>query len=238
MPSSLHLSLLRLPRNDPRWRHLDAYQAHQLVWTAFPGVPREPGARPFLFDLSRRSTPGGDVYSLLVQSTVAPDWRALGDGADVQTKTFAADAAAVGARLAFSLRANPTVFRHGFADGKGRRVGVGINPEMTFAQRGRPGEHPTSPADVAAWREVELAAWLRRQGERGGFAVEAVAAGPVVERRIVRPRDRGGAPMTLHEVEFAGVLSVTDAAAFAATRSAGVGRGRSFGFGLLMLRPA
>ena len=231
----LHLSLLRLPRDHPRWRHLDAYQAHQLVWTAFPGVPR--GERPFLFSLDARSSPTGDVQSLLVQSTQPPDWSVLSEHAEVRTKETPAKVEA-GARMAFSLRANPTVARRGFSDGATRRVAVGLSPERAFAQMGRAGEHPTDPAEVAAWRDTELRAWLDRQAERSGIEVERAAAGPIVRRQFSRARDGRGAPMTLHEVEFTGVLRVTEPSTFAQARASGIGRARSFGYGLLMVRPA
>lgn len=236
MPSSLTLSLLRLPRADARWRHLDAYGAHRLAWSGFPGLPEI--ERPFLFSHDTRGGAAGGVQSLLVQSTVAPDWAALGPAADVRTKTVDAAALAAGARVGFALRANPTVARDGFGDGKRRRIGVGTNPELAFQRMGRP--WPARADEVETWRRESLAGWLARAGARGGFAVEAAEAGPAVARQVVRTQGGrpDGRPMTLHEVEFSGVLRVTDAAAFAETRAAGLGRGRSFGFGLLLLRPA
>ena len=242
MPSSLTLSLLRLPRSDTRWRHLDAYGAHRLVWSGFPDRPAAVGggaSRPFLFSHDTRGPAGaGGVQSLLVQSTVPPDWTALGFSADVRTKAVDAAALAAGARVAFALRANPTVAREGFDDGKRRRIGVGTNPELAFRRMDRP--WPASAETVEAWRRETLAAWLGRAGARGGFAVDAAEAGPAVARQVVRTLAGRpeGRPMTLHEVEFSGVLRVTDATAFAETRAAGLGRGRSFGFGLLLLRPA
>lgn len=231
-PSELHLSLLRLPRADARWRHLDAYGAHRLAWSGFDGVP--PGERPFLFSHDTR----GDVQSLLVQSTRPPDWHALSPDADVRVK--AVDAAAVpdGARLAFTLRANPTVSRV-FPDGKVRRIGVGTNARLAFERMGRP--WPDDPDEVEVWRQASLTEWLGRAGARA-FEVEAAEAGPAIARRVVRTdvsgRRPSGRPMTLHEVEMSGVLRVMDAAAFAAARAAGLGRGRAFGFGLLLLRVA
>ncbi len=232
----LHLSLLHLPRNRPRWRHLDPYQAHQLAWKAFPEVPRDKGARPFLFSLDERN----HHHSLLVQSTRSPDWAFLDGDADVQTKTFSPEQIPENTPLRFFLRANPTVDRKGFRDGKKRRVAVGTNPELVFQQMGLPEDVPTTPAERAAWREEQLCDWLDRQGERGGFRVDSCAPGPIVARRIVRAKNgyTRGRPMTFHEVEFTGTLRVADAVAFTRTCARGVGRGKAFGYGLLMVRPA
>lgn len=229
----LYVSLLHLPRRLPRWRHLDPYQAHQMAWKAFPGVPR--GERPFLFSLDER----GPHHSLLVQSTRAPDWGFLDGEARVQTKPFDPAQIPTDTPLRFFLRANPTVDRKGFRDGKKRRVAVGINPELAFRRMGRPGEAPKTPEARAAWRVVELRDWLECQAARRGFRVASCRVGPVVARRILRTengRPRGRA-MTFHEVEFTGTLCVTDPDAFGNTCREGLGRGRAFGYGLLMVRP-
>ena len=211
MPSSdLTLSLLRLPRSDARWRSLSAYGAHQLVWNAFADLPGD-ADRPFLFTHDVRSGPSGGFQSLLVQSTRPPDWEHVGPEADVRTKTVPAQVPE-GTRLGFTLRANPTVSREGFADGKRRRIGVGTNAALAFERMGR--AWPAPAAEVEAWRQQSLRAWMERQGERGGFAVEDVQAGPVEARRIVRSARDGERAMTLHEVGFSGQVRVTDEAAF------------------------
>lgn len=227
----LHLSLLRLPRSHARWRHLDAYQAHQLAWKAFPDVPR--GERPFLFSLDHR--PGH--HSLLVQSTAAPSWNGLDGAAEVRTKTFDPARIPTDRPLRFFLRANPTVHRRTSAEHK-RRMAVGLAPELAFARMGRAEEAPATRAEVAAWRRKQLLDWLARQGARGGFRVEEAEPGPIVARRVVRDVRSRQRPMTFHEVEFTGRLVVTDAEAFRETLARGIGRGKAFGYGLLMVRPA
>lgn len=230
----LHLSLLHLPRDRPRWRSLDPYHAHQLAWKAFPDVPR--GERPFLFSMDEH----GPHHSLLVQSTRSPDWGFLIGDAVVQTKTFDPARIPTDEPLRFFLRANPTVDRKGFGDGKKRRVAVGTNPALAFQQMGRSQDAPTTPAEKAAWRAAQLRDWLARHGELGGFDVEACEPGPIVARRIVRTENGRpkGRPMTFHEVEFTGTLRVTDEETFARTCAGGLGRGKAFGYGLLMVRPA
>ncbi len=222
----LHLSLLQLRRDRP----LDPYQAHQLVWKAFPDTPE--GDRPFLFSLDHRST----HHSLLVQSTTAQSWDFLGDRGSVQTKSFDPSLIGAGTELRFFLRANPTVDRKGFKDGKKRRVAVGINPELAFRRMGRPEDAPSTPSAIAKWRREELIDWLKRKGEDGGFRIEEAEPGPIIERRIVRDVRQRARPITLHEVEFTGTLKVADQESFARTLGTGLGRGKAFGYGLLMVR--
>lgn len=82
----------------------------------------------------------------------------------------------------------------------------------------------------------DLAAWVRRKGEQGGFAVEeeslrAIPCGrEYFERRGVRGRHSA--------VEFQGILQVTDPAKFHETFSRGIGSAKAFGFGLLFIVPA
>lgn len=230
----LHLSLLRLPRDRPRWRTLDPYHAHQLAWQAFPGVSR--GERPFLFSLDER----GPHHSLLVQSTRPPDWAFLDGDADIRSKSFDPNRVPTDEPLRFFLRANPTVDRKGFRDGKKRRVAVGTNPDLTFQQMGRPEDAPATTSEKAEWRNAQLRDWIERQGGRGGFDVETCEPGPIVARRIARTENGRpkGRPMTFHEVEFTGTLRVLEQDAFARTCAGGLGRGKAFGYGLLMVRPA
>jgi len=44
--------------------------------------------------------------------------------------------------------------------------------------------------------------------------------------------------MTFHEVEFTGILRSTDRQVFGHTCAFGLGRGKAFGYGLLMIRSA
>lgn len=222
----LHLSLLHLSRRHPRWRHVGAYDAHALIWTAFPGIDREKGERPFLFSLDTHA----DRHSLLVQSDRPPVWPDL-DGAVIQLKTFDPRPPEAGTEARFFLRANPTAALMNPDRGvRGARIAVGTRAHYDRAE----GE----PEAYAAWREAELRAWLRRHANGVTFDDADVIVGPSVRRRVARPRpDHRKAPMIFDEVEFTGRLTVTDPDAFAAVRTTGLGRGRAFGFGLMMIRP-
>ena len=237
----LHLSLLHLPKSDPRWRNLSLYQAHQVAWKAFPDVKK----RPFLYHLQEHA----GHFGLLVQSHQPPDWSGLPD-IEVDLRTVDLHQAQVGDTFSFSLRANPTVEREGYADGKRRRVAVSANVDLRKARAAARGLDVT---EETFDRETTLLRWLARKGERGGFALvgplEAVPerychAGPTITHRIYRTsperrsRHRTERPITIHGCDFTGRLHVTDAEAFARTRAVGIGKGKAFGFGLLMVIPS
>ena len=82
----------------------------------------------------------------------------------------------------------------------------------------------------ADWRARH--AWLRRQGERRGFAPLAIHC-----RAAPARIDKGGGKVfTVDRTDFTGVLRVTDAARFAHAVANGVGStARAFGFGMLVI---
>lgn len=225
-----HLSLLRLPKSDGRWRNLSRYQAHQLAWKAFPDHEE----RPFLFHLAEHA----DRFGLLVQSTAAPDWSTVPD-VEIGVKTTDFSRTSVGDVLSFSLLANATAMRE-YPDGTRRRVSVGANPDL---RRARAEERGLMLTDVDLDRETTLLRWLDRQGERGGFTLNGELTpnpdrvchvGPTVAYRVRKGDNRRGKPMTIHACNFTGRLTVTNPEAFTRVRVNGIGRAKGFGFGLLM----
>jgi CRISPR system Cascade subunit CasE len=216
------------------------YEAHQIVWQAFPNQ-RE---RPFLYHFQEHA----DYFGLLVQSTLPPDWSHLSE-VDIRVKVFDPRRVEVGDQYDFSLRANPTVQREGYADGKRRRVAVSANPDL---RRRRAANRGLDVSVETFDREGTLLKWLARKGEQSGFALVGAFddtqdtkchAGPTISYRFHRSRagHRSSSrfqPMTIHGCEFTGRLKVTDAETFATARCRGIGRARAFGFGLLMVRPS
>lgn len=82
-------------------------------------------------------------------------------------------------------------------------------------------------------REAEQLAWLTRQGERGGFAVESVVV-TRADRLTLRKHDRSQR-IVLYAVLFEGSLIVRDPAVLGQTLLRGIGHGKALGLGLLSL---
>ncbi|RMX15409.1 type I-E CRISPR-associated protein Cas6/Cse3/CasE [Vandammella animalimorsus] len=74
-------------------------------------------------------------------------------------------------------------------------------------------------------------AWLQRQGQSHGFALEAAI---VTRSDILKPR-KGAAVLSLQRACYEGILQVTDTELLKASLAAGVGPGKAFGCGLLSL---
>ncbi len=193
----------------------DAYAWHQLVWQAFPG--RDGEKRDFLTRLDDK--PKG--AQMLIVSPVEPrrpDW--LGASDAWESKPIPSDYFQA-RRYRFQLRANPT--HKPVKDSEGNYIADAKKRKRR-----------------AITGDAELAAWLRRKGETGGFRLCENAELEIwrdtqhFEKRRENIRQRG-----IHSaVNFSGVIEITDPALFLKTTFAkGVGSAKAFGFGLLVLAP-
>lgn len=188
--------------------------SHRLVWTLFADVPDR--RRDFLW---REEAPG--QFLVLSQRPPALDSPIL----EIDSKRFE-PALEAGDRLAFMLRANPTVTPTG-ADC--RRSDVVMHAIHRL---------PTGQARAAA-RPVAIqeagSRWLVRLGERNGFAVqpERLAVDGYELRQV--PRILGD-PMKFGQMDFQGMLTVVDAPLFRQALLRGFGRAKAFGCGLMLIR--
>jgi CRISPR system Cascade subunit CasE len=124
---------------------------------------------------------------------------------------------AKGQQWAFRLTANPVRSRRRTAE----------------SERSQPFGHVTVAQQLG---------WLTDRAERGGFTIVGNELGEpnllVHRRRMWRfTRVRGERPVTINAVTFDGVLEVTDPEALRRTLTAGLGRAKGYGCGLLTLAP-
>ena len=196
----------------------DNYAWHQKIWMCFPG--RSGATRDFL----TRLDPKDGHYRLLMLSTAPPErppwcptdaWRAKEVPASFLTHPA----------YHFSLVANPTrklVVRDERGERKknGRRVPI---------------EHRDDGTGETGGLQPGLLRWLKRKGEAHGFTFDP-------DRTLTIPRSRQyfakAGKLGLHTgVEFNGYLRVIDTDKFREAFSHGIGSGKAFGFGLLVLAP-
>ena len=200
-----------LPQDDDA----RADMAHRLVWSLFADDPDR--RRDFLY---REEKPG----DFLTLSGRKPNE----DAAlfHVEPREFKPHLV-TGDRLQFRLRANPTIAR-GDSGTRTKRSDVVMDALKPLSTR----ERGEQRAEIVQ-REGE--AWLRRQGERNGFAVLEVQADGYRQRRIPRPAQP---PIRLSLIEFEGILEIIEPDTFLARLPQGFGRGRAFGCGLMLIRRA
>ena len=192
-----------------RLRLRDSYAWHQAVWKAFPG--RDGGPREFLTRLDQRR----ENFRLLIVSPmqpVRPDW-CPADGEIWKTKPIP-DTYFTRSRYAFQLCANPT-----------KKVSKKLS-DGSLTKNGR---------RVPLRKREELAKWIMRKSEQGGFIVDDATLRTFPRgREYFEKKGQSG----LHSaVEFEGVLTVTDPAKFHGTFARGIGSAKAFGFGLLVIAP-
>ncbi|HKK05946.1 MAG TPA: type I-E CRISPR-associated protein Cas6/Cse3/CasE [Gammaproteobacteria bacterium] len=209
----------------------NGYGNHQLLWRLFPDAE----ARPFLFrqELEREPDPDGEgprglpMFYVLSDVEPQPVPGLLG----CETKPYQ-PVLAEGQRLAFHLRANPTVARREENRKNTRRHDVLMDAKA--AARGEGIE------DAAALRERMDEAgrdWLadEQRAERCGYAL---VARPQVSRYQQHVHRRKGRDIRFSSLDYEGLLTVTDPERFQVTLARGIGHSRAFGCGLWLIRRA
>lgn len=203
-----------------------AYQQHQWLWRFLPAPQGAP--RRFVF----RRHDAGDlprfyVVSEAQPSSPTPNWA-------VRSKPYAPQLAA-GDELAFELRANPVVTTRG-ADGRSRRHDVVMQAKKRLlAEHGlarwAQWQSPQRPALPDLVRSAGSAWLLARAGKLGVAIDEATLQVEGYNQHRGKSDE-----LRFSTVDFSGRLRVVDPAALGRALIDGVGHGKAFGCGLLLLR--
>lgn len=194
-------------------RHGEPYRDHALIWRLFPG---DGARRDFIF---RRLN---DERSYYVVSARAPQ---LDSGLfQVQSKPYAPQLG-IGEWVRFDLRANPTVSVRR-EDGRSRRHDVLMN-----AKRGVSVDDREQLAQVL---EGAGRNWLQERAARWGLEIKE---GSVLQEGYRQQRlKRKGGSIEYSSLDYQGVARVIDPQLLRQALVGGVGHGKGFGCGLLMVR--
>jgi CRISPR system Cascade subunit CasE len=194
------------------------YTVHQAVWKLFSnGEPRD---RDFLFRVERLE---GRPLVFTLSARPPKDSKGLWR---IESKLFAPDLRA-GDRLAFRLRANPTIRRKEAGADSGQRCDAIYDARRREKAAGL----ERSVQEVA--QEVGEA-WLRRKSAELGFELETVA----VDGYEVHRFKKKGQEVSVATCDFEGRLTVTDPERFRTTLATGIGSAKGFGNGLLLVKRA
>ena len=204
------------------------YLQHQKLWEMFQ---RPAGSeQPFLF----RHFDAHDLPRFLMLSDdrpQAPDDRWL-----VQSKQFQ-PALHEGQLFSFNARLNPTRSVRQADAKRGKRQDL-----VMAALHEMPGRDRALERQRLVNQELPL--WLVKRGEGAGFEIvenEGRLLCGVNRYEVLRfgaSADSGAHKITLGCADFVGQLRVTDPQTFARTLFNGLGHGRSFGLGLMLIKRA
>ena len=188
-----------------------AYRAHQVVWQFFGDHADRDRDFLYRFDLVR-GEPFFSALSLRPPRNMAGIW-------DLRSTPFDLPELEAGMRFPFALRAHPTRSRSLGSAARGQRFDL---------------IRTHDPKDDTRLGET-CAMWLHDQAIRHGFRYDPETL-RVADCRLATFW-RKGRWLTLGMADFAGALTVTDPAAFTTAMVNGIGRGKSFGCGLLLVGP-
>ena len=184
-----------------------------------------------------------DTLQTNAQLDASPTVYEIGDWDGLAAKPMP-DTFPEGMALQFELRACPVVRKASAGEG------VNHNGETRTWTEGQEldaylAEAWTRPADDDVSREQVYRDWLRRQFEiRGGAEPQAIGMDRFsIERMTRRVPATGNGERKAHtlkrpDVTLTGTLQVTDSSAFLDLLRSGLGRHKSFGYGMLKVRRA
>ena len=230
----MYLSRIQLQFNKlqpemlKKWDTAKPYASHQWLWQLFPSQE----SRPFLFRQEERG--GFFMLSAVPPLLEHPLFR-------VETKAFTPQLTN-NLQLDFQLRANPVITRNG------KRSDVMMNAKYQAKANG------VVKDEWWGLQRKAAQAWLEMQGQQHGFRllepeIDAFSmwAGdedesPIYsdcvqsyqQHRFVRRSQE--APIVFSSVDFAGTLCITDVASFEKALFSGIGKSKSLGCGMLMIK--
>ena len=200
----------------------DLYSDHQLIWSLFPDRPDE--KRDFLFRKEIRYD--RPVFYLLSEKKPESAHSFL----SVDTKKFDPVIRENDA-FYFSLRANPVVAKKVEGQEKSKRYDVWMNARHEGKAQGLTG------TKLLNYSEDRVKEWFISRASDFGFSLEeeALVVDNYQQNSFYKKKDKGG-NITIGSVDFNGVLRVTDREKFRQTLVKGIGKSKSFGCGLLLIR--
>ena len=205
-----------------------AGHAHRVLWLLFQDIPD--AARDFLW-----RDEGGGKYMILSHR---PPTDPLGLF-DVDTKPFEPQLA-VGDRLRFQLRANPTMARKPpqAADAPAARLrGTRVDIVMDALRHVAAKERAAARDQIA--RQAGIS-WLDAQGAKSCFRLLQEPHAPLVDgyAQVAVERGRKGRPAGFSVLNLSGEIEISNPQAFLARLPTGFGSAKAFGNGLMLIRRA
>ena len=198
------------------------HQLHHIILKAFPngivGTPRTVlDAAGVLFRLDTNLHT--HQMSLLVQSQQRPDWKPLNSTQYLHLDTDW-----------FGEFQNPSVKKVDFRFQAGQMFSFRLLANPTKRERTK--EVQGKGKRKGLYKEEEQLKWIQDKGRNHGFMIDHVL---LSRQKFTEDRKKN---LKFFNVQFDGILQVTDPDKFLAGIHNGIGSGKAFGFGLLSVAPA
>lgn len=208
----MYLSKLVLNERD-RTVQRDLSNAHDLHRRIMQAFPDEQGDNPRAdWNVLFRQEPDSDI--VLVQSGIAPNWTYLPSG-------YLSD------RTDQPLQSKPFDLQMSqLQPGQILQFRLKANPSKRDKET-----HKL----IGLFHASDQMAWLERQATQHGFKPTGVDVIPTPN--VFGVKAKGQAPIRILTVLYQGTLQITDSALLIAAIQQGIGRGRSYGCGLLSIAP-
>ncbi len=221
--NQLFFSKIELLAGGLEVKDWDPYRSHQFLWNFFENEPTQKRDFLYRFELDR-GKPCYYVVSMRRPKERDFPWRLRVKDYDPVIR--------FGEILSFNMRVNPTVEKK--IDGKRKRH------DVVVARKRELGEEWQSKFTQTELMESAGLAWLKRKAELHGFQVSSgsVRVEGYRQRCFHKTSDKQGRkpPITVSSMDFHGLLKVTDPDEFRKTLYNGVGKGKAFGCGLMLVK--
>lgn len=195
---------------------VNVYSTHQLIWKLFPNDGRK--KRDFLY----RKDENSKLPSFFLVSEDKPESI---DGFEVIVKQYT-PSIKKGQRLSFNLLANPVVSRVG----DNKKHNVWVDAKRAAKKEG------LESKDIRRYCEDRSKEWLKTRGLVNGFdlEVEQIEINGKFDHQFYKKNKR----VKFTSILYDGLLTVTEPDSFVKMLYNGIGRSKSFGCGMMMVRKA
>ncbi len=197
------------------------YAVHQMLWQLFPDDLD--ATRDFLFREEKR----GNLPMYFIVSSRRPV-----DNSgffEIEIKDYH-PVISVGQRLDFSLRANPVIAKKV----EGRKNSIHHDVWMNAKREGK--KKGLNPTELFSFIEEHTKMWLVERAERCGFSLDNISftVDGYMQHHFYKKKKES--PITFNSIDYKGILKVADVKQFEKTLFSGVGRSKSFGCGLMLVK--
>lgn len=203
----MYLSKLGLNERDRQvYRDLgNAHALHQRIMQGFPDEERQQARSDW--HVLYRHEPKPDSIVLLVQSTIQPDWNQL----------------PVGYLQDHAIKPMDAMLKN-----------LQSGQRLQFQLRANPSKRDSKTRKtIGLFQQTEQVNWLNRKGEQHGFKADRIYTVP--SPNILGFKAKGSPPIKITTVLYQGVLEIVDVDLFTQALRQGIGRGRTYGCGLLSI---